>query len=167
MGTTTSVALDTFHMQSPISFSVLAYCLSPMGRVPMQVCPLPHSMITACLSCVLTLLLSIASPKGEVCHHHSAVPHHLIVLESDSIKTAHRFFKETTKKIPVVLYCSTLDCQESQPISTALIQLGFKRLLLFPEGFKEWTTHRLSIESGPYQWEPNGSRMVNDDRVGF
>ncbi len=46
----------------------------------------------------------------------------------------------TSKKDqPIAVYCSGVDCEDSVLVGKALLQLGFEKVLVYPEGWEQWT----------------------------
>jgi rhodanese-related sulfurtransferase len=50
---------------------------------------------------------------------------------------------------PIAVYCSGHDCQDSELVAEALIKLGFGDVLVYPEGWEEWTAAGLPQEPPP------------------
>jgi len=54
---------------------------------------------------------------------------------------------ETDKDRAVAVYCNGLDCEDSKMVSDALVKLGYRRVLIFKGGWKEWTYQHLPEEA--------------------
>lgn len=46
----------------------------------------------------------------------------------------------------VAVYCSGADCQDSKLVAEALVKLGFPNVLIYPEGWEQWTEAGLPAE---------------------
>jgi len=58
-----------------------------------------------------------------------------------------KFFEFVPKDQQIVIYCSSLGCNSSRRLSGFLTYLGYKKVLIYLEGFKEWETKNFPIEN--------------------
>lgn len=57
------------------------------------------------------------------------------------------FEKKVQKGIPLILYCSGYDCDDSQLLAQKLKELGYLHLAVFHGGFPEWEQAGYPVES--------------------
>jgi rhodanese-related sulfurtransferase len=60
---------------------------------------------------------------------------------------AQRAALEAGRSGPLAVYCSGLDCEDSQMVANALAQLGYRPVLVFRGGWDEWT--QAGLPAGP------------------
>ena len=53
---------------------------------------------------------------------------------------------EMSKDRTIAVYCSGADCQDSKLVAEALLKLGFETVLVYPEGWEQWTETGLPQE---------------------
>lgn len=53
---------------------------------------------------------------------------------------------EVSKGRTIAVYCSGADCQDSKLVAGALLKLGFGTVLVYPEGWEQWTQAGLPQE---------------------
>ncbi len=58
-----------------------------------------------------------------------------------------KFFESIPKDQQIVTYCSNLACNSSRRLAGFLTYLGYKKVLIYPEGFNEWETKNFPIEN--------------------
>ena len=46
---------------------------------------------------------------------------------------------ESSRDKAVAVYCSSASCEDSQMVAEALVKLGYRHLLVFKDGWSEWT----------------------------
>ena len=51
---------------------------------------------------------------------------------------------------PIVTYCSSPSCPNSQRVADRLAALGYTNVRKYREGIEDWTTAGLPTESGPF-----------------
>jgi rhodanese-related sulfurtransferase len=56
---------------------------------------------------------------------------------------------EKDKSQLIVTYCFSSSCDESQMVADELVQLGYRRVFVFPGGWAEWTDAHLPEEKVP------------------
>jgi len=56
------------------------------------------------------------------------------------------FFKAIPKDQQIVTYCSSPACNSSRRLAGFLTYLGYKKVLIYVEGLKEWEDHNFPIE---------------------
>jgi len=56
---------------------------------------------------------------------------------------------EEDKERPIAVYCTASDCEDSEWVGDALIQLGYRLVLIFKGGWAEWNFQRLPREANP------------------
>ena len=61
----------------------------------------------------------------------------------------HRMLLEKGKKQAIAIYCSGEDCEDSDLLHRALVQLGYQNVSIFRGGWAEWTRAGLSEEQEP------------------
>ncbi len=57
-----------------------------------------------------------------------------------------KFFESVPKDQQIVIYCSSPACNSSKRLAGFLTYLGYKKVLIYLEGFKEWETKNFLIE---------------------
>ena len=57
-----------------------------------------------------------------------------------------KFFESVPKDQQIVIYCSSPACNSSKRLAGFLTYLGYKKVLIYLEGFKEWETKNFPIE---------------------
>jgi rhodanese-related sulfurtransferase len=58
-----------------------------------------------------------------------------------------KFFESVPKDQQIVIYCSSPACNSSKRLAGFLTYLGYKKVLIYLEGFKEWETKNFPIEN--------------------
>ena len=58
-----------------------------------------------------------------------------------------KFFESIPKDQQIVTYCSSPACNSSKRLAGFLTYLGYKKVLIYLEGFKEWETKNYPIEN--------------------
>jgi rhodanese-related sulfurtransferase len=58
----------------------------------------------------------------------------------------HREKLEKNRNQVLVVYCSRATCDDGQMVAEALVKLGFRRTLLFKDGWDEWTRDQMPEE---------------------
>jgi rhodanese-related sulfurtransferase len=58
-----------------------------------------------------------------------------------------KFFESIPKDQQIVTYCSNHGCNSSRRLAGFLTYLGYKKVLIYPEGFNEWETKNFPIEN--------------------
>ncbi len=53
---------------------------------------------------------------------------------------------EADKHQPIAIYCSDLDCPDSEVVQKKLVSMGFTRVFLFKDGFAAWEKAGLPVE---------------------
>ena len=56
------------------------------------------------------------------------------------------FFESVQKDKQIVTYCSSPACNSSRRLAGFLTYLGYTKVLIYLEGFKEWEAHNFPIE---------------------
>ncbi len=56
---------------------------------------------------------------------------------------------QLNKDLPLVIYCSNINCGDSELVRRMLIRLGYKDVALFRGGWAEWTQANLPVEKSP------------------
>ena len=59
-----------------------------------------------------------------------------------------RVLQEFTPDIPVMIYCSGEDCEDSRFLAQSLQELGYKRLYVYVGGYDEWRRQGLPVVTG-------------------
>lgn len=47
---------------------------------------------------------------------------------------------------PMVVYCSGPDCPDSHNLATKLFQLGYRKILVYVDGFPDWTAKKRPVD---------------------
>ncbi len=58
-----------------------------------------------------------------------------------------KFFESVPKDQHIVTYCGSPACNSSRRLAGFLTYLGYKKVLIYQEGFKEWETMNFPIEN--------------------
>ena len=58
-----------------------------------------------------------------------------------------KFFESVPKDQQIITYCSSPACNSSRRLAGFLTYLGYKKVLIYLEGFKEWETKNFPIEN--------------------
>ena len=58
-----------------------------------------------------------------------------------------KFFESVPKDRQIVTYCGSPACNSSRRLAGFLTYLGYKKVLIYQEGFKEWETMNFPIEN--------------------
>jgi len=58
-----------------------------------------------------------------------------------------KFFESVPKDQQIVIYCSSPACNSSKRLAGFLTYLGYKKVLIYHPGFKEWETKNFPIEN--------------------
>ena len=53
---------------------------------------------------------------------------------------------DARKSQPIAVYCSGPDCQDSELVAKGLVKLGFADVLVYPDGWEQWTAAGLPQE---------------------
>jgi rhodanese-related sulfurtransferase len=56
---------------------------------------------------------------------------------------------EVGRSRSIAIYCSSADCEDSDIVADALAKLGYHDLLIFREGWEQWTAAGLPQEKAP------------------
>ena len=90
----------------------------------------------------------VLDARPEIFHRLGHVPGALSLsrdeFESDYAKQRARL--EPMRDEPVVVYCSSASCEDSQMVADALAKLGYRRVLVFKGGWDEWSQAGLPEE---------------------
>jgi rhodanese-related sulfurtransferase len=81
---------------------------------------------------------------------HIAGARNLAVWESD-VDARITEFEATVKPSfasPLVLYCSGGECEDSHLLASKLLALGYRNLLIYQEGFPDWTQRNHPVRKG-------------------
>ena len=49
---------------------------------------------------------------------------------------------------PIVIYCSGGDCEDSRLLARKLVELGYRHLLIYRDGFPDWAAQRRPVSRG-------------------
>lgn len=49
---------------------------------------------------------------------------------------------------PIVIYCSGGDCEDSRLLARKLVELGYRHLLIYRDGFPDWVAQRRPVSRG-------------------
>jgi rhodanese-related sulfurtransferase len=52
---------------------------------------------------------------------------------------------------PLVVYCSGNGCPDSDHLATKLFQLGYRKILVYVDGFPDWVAKKRPVDQGPGQ----------------
>lgn len=52
---------------------------------------------------------------------------------------------------PLVVYCSGPDCPDSHNLATKLFQLGYRKILIYVDGFPDWAAKKRPVDQAPAQ----------------
>ncbi len=58
-----------------------------------------------------------------------------------------KFLESIPKDQQIVIYCSSPACNSSRRLAGFLTYLGYKKVLIYLEGFTEWKTKNFPIEN--------------------
>ena len=71
------------------------------------------------------------------------------VWESDVDQKVFAFQGEVGKDLPVVLYCSGGECEDSHMLADKLFGAGFANVLVYKDGWPDWVKRGGPVRTGP------------------
>jgi rhodanese-related sulfurtransferase len=80
---------------------------------------------------------------------HVAGARSFSVWESDVDQKVFAFQEEVGKDLPVVLYCSGGECEDSHMLADKLFGAGFANVLVYKDGWPDWVKRGGPVRTGP------------------
>ncbi|HEX7578385.1 MAG TPA: rhodanese-like domain-containing protein, partial [Thermoanaerobaculia bacterium] len=80
---------------------------------------------------------------------HVAGARSFSVWESDIDQKVFAFQDEVGKGLPVVLYCSGGECEDSHMLADKLFGAGFANVLVYKDGWPDWVKRGGPVRTGP------------------
>jgi rhodanese-related sulfurtransferase len=53
-------------------------------------------------------------------------------------------------RAPIVIYCAGGDCEDSRLLARKLVDLGYRNLFIYRDGFPDWVKHGRPQQRGPH-----------------
>lgn len=90
----------------------------------------------------------VLDARPEIFHRLGHVPGALSLPRDDFYKGYDRLRAtlERSKEQPVVVYCSSLSCEDSELVQRSLVKLGYNQVAVFKGGWAEWTEAKFPEE---------------------
>ena len=73
------------------------------------------------------------------------------VWEADAAARITEFEARTNPRAetPIVTYCSGGDCEDSRLLARKLVELGYRNLFVYRDGYPDWVSHGRPRQRGP------------------